>query len=154
LGAEAEIEVVIPNLNWRYSGVTATNRAIAPLLAKQCRIVWFGPHRPKDVVGLTLRGLLRMRLSPPTRHPVRIWHARRNVEMIVGVVLRWLGFRFGLVFSSIHRRPTGAGPSRRPACREPMASARSGACARRRARTCSSRPCAGYCRATPISPRW
>lgn len=104
MGAEAEIEVVIPNLNWRYSGVTATNRAIAPLLAKQCRIAWLGPHRPKDVVGLTLRELLRLRLSPPTRHPVRIWHARRNVEMIVGVVLRWLGFRFGLVFTSAGQR--------------------------------------------------
>src|SRR5262249_62168013 len=39
-------EVIIPNLNWRYSGVTATNRAVAPLLAGACRGAWLGPHRP------------------------------------------------------------------------------------------------------------
>ena len=27
------LEVVIPNLNWRYSGGTAVNRTIAPLIA-------------------------------------------------------------------------------------------------------------------------
>ena len=32
--AHDTVELIIPNLNWRYSGVTATNRAVAPLLAR------------------------------------------------------------------------------------------------------------------------
>src|SRR5262245_3035165 len=96
-------EVIIPNLNWRYSGVTATNRAVAPLLAGACRVAWLGPHRPDGVAALGLLDLLRLRFRPPARGK-RIWHARRNVEMIVGVVLRWLGFRLGLVFTSAAQR--------------------------------------------------
>ena len=34
--AHDTVELIIPNLNWRYSGVTATNRAVAPLLARRC----------------------------------------------------------------------------------------------------------------------
>src|SRR5262249_19500417 len=96
-------EIIIPNLNWRYSGVTATNRAVAPLLACACRVAWLGPPRPDGVAALELFALLRLRLRPPAGG-VRIWHARRNVEMIVGVILRWLGFRLGLVFTSAAQR--------------------------------------------------
>ena len=42
-----EIEVVIPNLKKRYSGGTAANRTIAPLIASRCGAVWFGPDRPR-----------------------------------------------------------------------------------------------------------
>ena len=31
------LEVVIPNLNWRYSGGTSVYRTIAPLIAKRWR---------------------------------------------------------------------------------------------------------------------
>ena len=37
------LEVVIPNLNWRYSGGTAVNRTIAPLIAERWRTAWLGP---------------------------------------------------------------------------------------------------------------
>jgi mannosyltransferase len=99
-----ELELIVPNLNWRYSGVTATNRAIAPLLATHCRAAWLGPHRPEGIAALGIVDLLRLRFRPPRRRAVRIWHARRNVEMIVGVILRALGFRLGLVFTSAAQR--------------------------------------------------
>ena len=34
------LELIVPNLNWRYSGVTAVNRTMAPLLARRCRAAW------------------------------------------------------------------------------------------------------------------
>jgi mannosyltransferase len=98
------IELIIPNLNWRYSGVTATNRAIAPLLAKRCRAAWLGPYRPQGVPGLSLSQLLRLRLRAQEANPAPIWHARRNVEMIVGLILKWLGFPLRLVFTSAAQR--------------------------------------------------
>ncbi len=80
--ALGELEVVIPNLNWRYSGGTAVNRTIAPLIAKRWRAAWLGPDRPEGIEGLSLGDLMRLRFRPPSHRKVRIWHARRNVEML------------------------------------------------------------------------
>lgn len=101
------IEVIVPNLNWRYSGVTATNRAIAPLLARRApmreSVGWLGPHRPDGVRRLRLSDLFALR-HPPRGRPLRIWHARRNIEMIAGVILKGLGWPLGLVFTSAGQR--------------------------------------------------
>jgi mannosyltransferase len=99
------LEVVIPNLNWRYSGGTAVNRTIAPLIAKRWRAAWFGPDRPGGIEGLSLSDLLRLRLRPPSQGKVRIWHARRNVEMLAGLFLNLLGYGFALIFNSASQRP-------------------------------------------------
>jgi mannosyltransferase len=103
--ALGELEVVIPNLNWRYSGGTAVNRTIAPLIAKRWRAAWFGPDRPEGIAGLSLGDLVRLRFRPPARGKVRIWHARRNVEMLAGLFLNLLGYRFALIFNSASQRP-------------------------------------------------
>ena len=99
-----KLEVVIPNLNWRYSGGTAVNRTIAPLIAKRWRAAWFGPDRPEGIARLSLSDLLRLRFRPSTHGKVRIWHARRNVEMIAGLFLNLLGYGFALIFNSASQR--------------------------------------------------
>ena len=63
-----ELEVIIPNLNWRYSGGTAVNRTIAPLIAKRWRAAWFGPDRPEGIAGLSLSDLFAAAL-PPSEPP-------------------------------------------------------------------------------------
>src|SRR5208337_3214864 len=83
-----EIEVIIPNLKRRYSGGTAVNRTIAPLIAKRCRALWLGPDRPDGIEGLSLSDLVRLRFRPPKGRAARIWHARRNTEMLLGLVLK------------------------------------------------------------------
>ena len=98
------IEVVVPNLKRRYSGGTAVNRTIAPLIAERCRAVWFGPDRPEGIASLSLMDLLRLRASPAKGRPARIWHARRNTEMLMGLVLRLLGWRLKLIFNSAGQR--------------------------------------------------
>jgi mannosyltransferase len=99
-----EVEVVIPNLSWRYSGGTAVNRTIAPLIATHCNAAWFGPDVPQGITRLGWRDLLNLRVKPPRRHRLCIWHARRNVEMLAGLVLKALGFRFALIFNSAAQR--------------------------------------------------
>ena len=84
------LEVIIPNLNWRYSGGTAVNRTIAPLIAKRWRAAWCGPDRPEGIAALSLSDLVRLRFRPPERGKVRIWHARRNVEILAGLFLNLL----------------------------------------------------------------
>jgi mannosyltransferase len=95
------IEAIIPNLKWRYSGVTATNQAIAPRLARTMRIAWLGGARPDGVMRLSLGDL--MQLHARRSSPV-VWHARRNVEMAVGLLLKFLGWPFVLIFTSAAQR--------------------------------------------------
>jgi mannosyltransferase len=100
--ALAELEVIIPNLHWRYSGVTATNRMIAPRLARQLKAAWLGRDAPDAIARLTFGDLLR--LWARTSRGRRIWHARRNNEMIIGLLLKLLGWRLALVFTSAGQR--------------------------------------------------
>ena len=37
-----DLQVIVPNLHRRYSGVTATNRMVAPKLARLVRAGWLG----------------------------------------------------------------------------------------------------------------
>jgi mannosyltransferase len=99
-----ELEVIIPNLHWRYSGVTATNRTIAPRLARLLKVAWLGRDRPEGISRLTFGDLLRLRSLPAPARAVRLWHARRNNEMIVGLLLKALGWRLALVFTSAAQR--------------------------------------------------
>jgi mannosyltransferase len=92
--------VIIPNLHWRYSGVTATNRMIAPHLGAAIPLAWLGRDAPAGVRRLRFGELLSLR----RRGGTFIWHARRNNEMIVGVALKALGWPLRLVFTSAAQR--------------------------------------------------
>jgi mannosyltransferase len=98
----SQLEVIIPNLHWRYSGVTATNRMIAPRLARLLRAAWFGRDAPDGVSVLSFRDLLVLWRSPGRRP--RIWHARRNNEMIIGLLLKALGWPLTPIFTSAAQR--------------------------------------------------
>src|SRR6195952_2365150 len=94
------LQLIVPNLHRRYSGVTATNRMVAPKLAIMFRAAWLGPDAPAGIAQGSSLDLLRLwgRQAP------LIWHARRNNEMIAGVVLRALGWPLKLVFTSAAQR--------------------------------------------------
>jgi len=94
------LQLIVPNLHRRYSGVTATNRMVAPKLARLFRAGWLGPDAPDGIARIGVAELLKLR-----RHRMpSIWHARRNNEMIVGVLLRSLGWPLKLVFTSAAQR--------------------------------------------------
>src|SRR3954451_9628503 len=82
--AAQDLQLIVPNLHRRYSGVTATNRMVAPKLAKMFRAAWLGPDAPDGIARMGFADLLGLWRRPG---PV-IWHARRNDEMIAGVLLR------------------------------------------------------------------
>jgi len=96
----ADLDLIVPNLHRRYTGVTATNRMVAPRLASLFRAGWLGSNAPDGIARLRLVDLLRLwRRQRPL-----IWHARRNNEMIFGVVLRALVWPLKLVFTSAAQR--------------------------------------------------
>ncbi|ABG32810.1 glycosyltransferase family 1 protein [Roseobacter denitrificans] len=102
-----EIEVIAPNFKRRHSGVTSTVIRLVPLQARDIAIVASGPDLPGEVPNLPPRGLLRLPRSGPSG--ARVWHARRNVEMVAGLALKYLaGKRLKLLFTSAaQRRHTG-----------------------------------------------
>jgi mannosyltransferase len=104
--AAQELQLIVPNLHRRYSGVTATNRMVAPKLAKLFRAAWLGSDAPDGIARINAADLLKLW----ERRTPLIWHARRNDEMIVGVLLRAFGWPLKLVFTSAaqrhHRRMT------------------------------------------------
>lgn len=105
----SEIEVIATNFKRRLSGVTST---IVQLIPKQielgCHIVTLGPGLPEDLPRLGWARLPGLWIRP-RRHRMRVWHARRNNEMLVGLLLRSvLRMPLKLVFTSAaQRRHTG-----------------------------------------------
>jgi mannosyltransferase len=94
------LQLIVANLHWRYSGVTATSRMVSPRLAKMFHAAWLGSDAPEGIVRIHAADLKKLWLR---RTPL-IWHARRNNEMIVGVLLKALGWPLKLVFTSAAQR--------------------------------------------------
>jgi mannosyltransferase len=96
----AHLQLIVANLHWRYSGVTATSRMVSPRLAKMFDAAWLGPDAPDGIAPMTAADLFKLwRRGAPI-----IWHARRNNEMIVGVLLKALGWPLKLLFTSAAQR--------------------------------------------------
>lgn len=100
----AQIDVLVPNFKRRLSGVTATIVRLVPLQAKMIGLAAVGPGLPDGLPHLTILQLLLLPRARPDGSP-RVWHARRNTEMIGGLALKWvLRKRLKLVFTSASQR--------------------------------------------------
>ncbi|MDO5642846.1 MAG: glycosyltransferase family 4 protein [Paracoccus sp. (in: a-proteobacteria)] len=96
----ADIEVVAPNLKRRLSGVTATVVRLIPVQARMIAITTTGPGLPADLPHIPLA-----RAATLPRNRWRVWHARRNTEMALGLILRHiLRRRYRLLFTSAAQR--------------------------------------------------
>ena len=99
------LEVLHPNLHKRYSGVTTTILAVAPQMAKLANTALVGRWTAPGVPNISVRDVSKLGKSIPPTRPFRIWHARRNNEMITGLMLRAIfGLKFGMVFTSAAQR--------------------------------------------------
>jgi len=93
-------EVIAPNLKRRLSGVTATVVRLIPFQRRLIAIATTGPGLPTDLPHIPL---VRMFVLP--RNRLRVWHARRNTEMVLGLMLRHLfRRRLALLFTSAAQR--------------------------------------------------
>lgn len=101
----ADVEVVLPSLNRRYSGVTSTVVALVPAQAETRAVAVLGPNLPLSFPRIRWRELLAGGWAPPRGRRHRVWHARRNIEMLAGVLLRdGLRQPWKLVFTSAAQR--------------------------------------------------
>lgn len=96
-----DIRVIAPNFKRRLSGVTATIVRLVPVQSRDLAIVATGPVLPDHVPQIPLWKLLFL----PRHGSPRVWHARRNVEMIAGLALKHiLRKRLRLMFTSASQR--------------------------------------------------
>jgi mannosyltransferase len=92
--------VIAPNLKKRLSGVTSTIARLVPLQARDIAIQATGPGLPAQTPHISLLHVLFL-----PRAPRRVWHARRNTEMLLGLFLKYiLRKNFKLLFTSASQR--------------------------------------------------
>lgn len=92
--------VLAPNFKRRLSGVTSTVVRLVPLQAQEIAIAAVGAGFPPELPHI---GWWRLITLP--RAPRRVWHARRNVEMMAGLALKYLLRKnLALMFTSASQR--------------------------------------------------
>lgn len=94
------IDVLAPNFKKRWSGVSSTVFALVPLQAKALPIAAVGPNLPEYLPQMSWARTLRL-----GRQKRRVWHARRNNEMLFGLLLKFvLRQNIKLLFTSASQR--------------------------------------------------
>lgn len=111
LTPDGDPEVIVFNLKRRYTGVSATVNALVPIQAQQWRLAYCGTPLPHGMPGMRLRDAIRLSRTPPADRPFRIWHLRRDHEMMAGVFARdVLRLPIKLVFTSAAQHLHGRFP--------------------------------------------
>jgi glycosyltransferase involved in cell wall biosynthesis len=101
-----QVQVIAPSLGRRFSGINASMLAVLPQQTQRIDIAAMGFHIDgKDVPKIHFRDFFRHGRSGSWR----IWHARRNIDMLAGLILKFI-FRFKLllVFTSAAQRKHSA----------------------------------------------
>ena len=100
-----DIEVIAPHFKRRLSGVTSTIIQLVPRqIAAGVKIATLGPGLPDNLPRMKYRQFAGLWRPLPGGRP-RIWHARRNVEMLAGILLRdVLRMKLKLLFTSASQR--------------------------------------------------
>ncbi|MGV3550132.1 glycosyltransferase family 4 protein [Rhizobium sp.] len=101
----SDIEVIAPHFKRRLSGVTSTIIQLVPRqIDAGLGIATLGPGLPDSLPKMKYRQIPGLWRALPGGQP-RIWHARRNVEMLAGILLRdILGMKLKLLFTSASQR--------------------------------------------------
>lgn len=100
-----DVEVIAPNFKRRLSGVTSTIIQLVPVQNRLGqKVSTLGPGLPASLPSMRWRHLLSL-WKAPAQKPFRVWHARRNLEMLPGILMRdLLRMKLRLVFTSASQR--------------------------------------------------
>ena len=94
----SDLEVIITNMKRRYTGVSGTINALLPVQARTFRVGFVGQDLPgaqlaraacpENFKHLTVREAIRHSRRPLPDGQPRIWHVRRDPEMMLAILLR------------------------------------------------------------------
>lgn len=88
-----DVDVIALSLGRRFSGINASMLAVIPEQNKLVDIVAMGFNiDSKEIRKIRFRDFL----FGCWRDKWRIWHARRNIDMLIGIILKYL-FRYKII---------------------------------------------------------
>ena len=99
-------QLIIGNSNKRFSGVTSTMLQTLPYLNKETDLCVLGSHHlPKNIETVSFREAAQLLKKPLSNGRPRIFHARRNDEMIQALLLKKIcKAHMKIVFTSTAQR--------------------------------------------------
>ncbi len=101
----SEIQVILPNLNKRFSGITSTVLQLIPYQKEAVGLVSVGYPLSDAIPRLGWRELIGRTRQPSAAGGSYVYHARRNIEMLHGLILKKVfRCRLQLVFTSTAQR--------------------------------------------------
>ena len=101
----AKLEVILGNSNKRFSGVTSTMLQVFPHQQERMPIAIMGNYNvPDHHPTISFSSALRLCQTPLSTGAFRIFHARRNDEMLQALALRALGAKLRILFTSTAQR--------------------------------------------------
>lgn len=100
-----DVEVIAPNFKRRLSGVTSTIIQLVPAQNRLGqKVATIGMGLPDSLPALRWSSLARL-WQPPRSGRYRVWHARRNIEMLPALILRdLLRMKIRILFTSASQR--------------------------------------------------
>ncbi len=102
----AQTELILGNSNPRFSGVTSTMLQVLRHQKDMMKVAVLGAHHlPEDIRTVTFRQLIKLCRHPLPDGRVRVFHARRNNEVIQALLLKRLfGAKIRIAFTSTAQR--------------------------------------------------
>lgn len=103
---QSDCELILGNSNPRFSGVTSTMLQTLPYQQQLMNVRVLGKHHlPDPSLAISFWQLAKLARTPRADGKQRIFHARRNDEMIQALLLKYLfGAKFKMVFTSTAQR--------------------------------------------------
>lgn len=101
-----EIQLILGNSNKRFSGVTSTMLQVLPYLEKYTCVAVLGKHHlSASTLHLSYFDLIKLCRKKTSEGKLRVFHARRNDEMLQALVAKWFfKAKIKIVFTSTAQR--------------------------------------------------
>ncbi len=100
-----ETQIIIPNLNPRFSGITSTILAVVPEQQKSMNFISVGYKLSEQIPHCSWLDFFRLTSKPLENGAYRIFHCRRNIDMCYGLILKYIFRRkIQLLFTSTAQR--------------------------------------------------
>jgi len=105
----SDAQIILGNSNRRFSGVTSTMLQVLEKQRRLAKIAVLGAHHlPENMLNdieiLSFRDLVKHCRTPLPDGSYRVFHARRNDEMIQALLARALGAKIKIAFTSTAQR--------------------------------------------------
>jgi mannosyltransferase len=85
-----EMNLIVTDMHPRITGVGSTIRTLVPYIHSIEPLTMVSARTIPGIQSLGIWGAIKACLKRPKDRPFRIWHARRNKEMLLGLIIKHL----------------------------------------------------------------